>query len=78
MKDKIKRITEFYGIEEKKAEKEIEKINSLRANHYRYYTEKEWANHANYDICINSDFLGVEKAADLICDLVKEKEKILI
>lgn len=77
MKDKIKRTTEFYGIDEKKAEKEIEKINSLRANHYKYYTEKDWVDHKNYDICINSDFLGVEKAADLICDLVKEKEKIL-
>ena len=52
------------------AEKEINKINKLRANHYKYYTDKEWQDFDNYDICINSDALGVEKAADLICQMV--------
>ena len=35
----------------------------------------EWNNNSNYDICINSDDLGVEKAADLICKMVEDKEK---
>lgn len=73
MENKIKRATQFYGLSKEKAEKEIKAINKLRANHYKYYTEREWNNHENYDICINSDELGVEKAADLICDMVKEK-----
>ena len=77
MEGKIKRTTEIYGLEKKKAEKEINRINKLRANHYKYYTGKEWSDLANYDICINSDNLGVEKAADLICDIVMEKEKVL-
>ena len=72
MKDKIKRATEFYGLNKEKAEKEIKRIDKLRANHYKYYTEKEWSNHSNYDVCINSDTLGVEKTADLICEIVKE------
>ncbi len=76
MDDKIKRATEIYGLEKAKAEKEIKRINKLRANHYKYYTEKEWDNHANYDICINSDTLGVEKSAQLICEMVKEKNVI--
>ena len=75
MENKIKRATEFYGLEKEKAEKEIKRINKLRANHYKHYTEQEWDDHTNYDICINSDELGVEKAADLICDMVKEKVK---
>lgn len=73
-KDKMKRVTEIYGLEEEKAEKEINKINKLRANHYKYYTEKEWSDPRNYDICINSDTLGVEKVSDLICEIVKEKQ----
>ena len=73
-KDKMKRVTEIYGLEEEKAEKEINKINKLRANHYKYYTEKEWSDPRNYDICINSDTLGVEKVSDLICEMVKEKQ----
>ena len=71
MEDKIKRATEIYGFDKEKAEKEIKRIDKLRANHYKYYTEKQWDNHANYDICINSDTLGVEKSADIICEMVK-------
>ena len=69
--------TEIYGFNKNKAEKEIKRIDKLRANHYKHYTEKEWDNHSNYDICINSDTLGVEKSAELICEIVKEKEKML-
>ncbi len=78
MEDKIKRTTEIYGLSKDKAKKEINRINKLRANHYKYYTEKEWANHENYDICINSDTLGVEKSAELICKMIEEKEKVII
>ena len=77
MDDKIKRATEIYGFDKEKAEREIKRIDKLRANHYKYYTEKEWNNHSNYDICINSDTFGVEKASDLICEMVKEKELLL-
>ena len=77
MEDKIKRAVEFYGLTEAKAKKEINRINKLRANHYEHYTEKKWDNHDNYDICINSDCLGVEQSADLICKIVEEKEKIM-
>ena len=73
MDDKIERATKFYGFDKEKAEKEIKTIDKLRANHYKYYTEKEWDNYSNYDICINSDTLGVERAADLICEMAKEK-----
>ena len=73
MEDKIKRATQIYGYEENKAKKEIERIDKLRANHYKHYIDKDWKDFSNYDICINSDLLGVEKSADVICDMVKEK-----
>ena len=72
---KIKRATEYYGLSKASAEKEIRRIDKLRANHYKYYTETEWKDFDNYDICINSDALGVENAADMICGLI-EKEKV--
>ena len=73
MEDKMKRVKEIYGIEN--AKKEIQKVNKLRANHYKHYTDREWSNNENYDISVNSETLGVEKTADLICEMVKEKEK---
>jgi len=77
MEDKINRATTYYGMDKAKAEKEIKRIDKLRANHYKYYTEKDWNNHSNYDICINSDAFGVEKSADLICELVESKLEIV-
>ena len=54
-------------------EPEIKRINKLRSNHYKYYTGNVWGNVNNYDLCINSDLLGVEKTAEVICDFVREK-----
>ena len=71
--NKIKRATEFYGLDKTNAKKEIRKINKLRANHYKHYTEKNWNDPSNYDICINSDILGVEKTSDLICEMIEQK-----
>ena len=71
MKDKIERATKFYKLDSKEAEKEIKRINRLRENHYKYYTGNEWKSPENYDLCINSDALGVEKTADLICNMVE-------
>ena len=71
--NKIKRVTKIYGLNEEKAKKEIKRIDKLRANHYKYYTEREWKDNSNYDICINSDTLGVEKSADLICGIIERR-----
>ena len=74
MEDKINRAVKYYGMDKKKAEKEIARIDKLRGNHYKYYTSKEWKDFSNYDICINSDKVGVEKAADLIIDMASQLE----
>ncbi len=76
LEDKVKRATKFYDLDEQKAKKEIKRIDKLRANHYKYYTQEKWDDSSNYDICINSDAFGVEKTADLICEMVKEKELV--
>lgn len=72
MKNKIKRATKYYKLNKKTAEKEINKINKLRSNHYKHYTGETWNNPENYDLCINSDTLGVEDTAELICKLINK------
>ena len=59
-----------------KAKKEIKRIDKQRANHYKHYTGKEWKDSDNYDICINSDTFGVEKSAEIICDMLKSKTRV--
>ena len=73
--NRIKRATEVYGLKKDTAEKEICKIDKLRANHCKHYTDGAWSDSNYYDICINSDALGLEKTADLICEMAKEEVK---
>lgn len=70
MEDKIKRAVTYYGLDTKKADKAIHKNDRDRALHYKHYTDQEWADKANYDICINSGLLGVEETADIICQMI--------
>ncbi len=77
MEDKINRATKFYKLDKEKAQKEITRVDKLRANHYKYYAQKKWNDHLNYDICINTATLGVEKSAELVCDVIKPKEALL-
>ena len=71
--DKVKRATKYYGLEEKTALKQIKKINNERARHYKYYTNKNWYDFNNYDIALNVDTLGVENAAKLIEEYIKNR-----
>ncbi len=70
--DKVKRAVKYYSLEEDKALKEINKINSERAKHYKYYTNRDWYDFANYDIALNVDYLGVEKTAELLEQVIRE------
>ena len=71
--DKVKRATKYYGLEEKTALKQIQKINNERARHYKYYTNKNWYDFDNYDIALNVDTLGVENTAKLIEEYIKNR-----
>ncbi len=71
--NKIKRVVNYYNIDSKDVKKKIDKINKLRENHYKYYTDSYWKGSNNYDIMINSDVVGFEKASNLICELIKNK-----
>ncbi|MCM1060995.1 MAG: MATE family efflux transporter [Eubacterium sp.] len=73
MPDKVKRAVAYYGLDKDKAEKEIRKNDKERAIHYKHYTNRDWTDKSNYDICMNSDFLGVEKTAEIICEMINER-----
>ena len=60
----------------KESRKEIIRIDKLRENHYKYYTDKNGRTFLITIFCINSDKVGVEKAADLIVEMAKDLESI--
>lgn len=76
-KDKVLRAVKYYGLDKKTAIKEIDKVNKERAKHYKYYTNQEWGKLENYDFAFDSDYLGVERTAEIIKDIIMEKYKVL-
>lgn len=72
---KVERAVKYYGLDKKKALKEINKINKQRAKHYKMYTDLVWNDPSNYDLCLNSDVLGVEETAKIIVNMVNNKNK---
>lgn len=55
-----------------KALDEVKKTDKYRANHYDYYTERVWGAKENYNLCLNSGLLGIDKCVELITDAVKD------
>ena len=70
--DRVKRIAELYGIDEKAAATLIKKTDKKRANYYNFYTSKTWGVAENYDLCINSSSLGIDGSTETIKHFVEK------
>lgn len=67
----VKNVVDLYGMMPSEAKKTIEKIDKSRAAYYKYYTDKNWYDVSNYDLCINTSDIGFEGAVDVIVDYIK-------
>lgn len=74
--DRVKRIMEYEGISEQKAEKLIYKNDKNREKYYNFFTNKKWGNSSSYDVCINSSMFGIDKTVDVLFNIIKEKLEI--
>jgi len=68
------RIVRLYGESEKSPETRLSEKDKRRKRNYQHYTGRTWGAAENYDICINTAAIGVEKAAELIVSLIQESE----
>ena len=74
MDDRVKRITEVYGLSMTNAEKEIQKQDKRRNNYYYFYTHNKPGIAANYDLCINSGIVGIDAAVAVIKAYVEARD----
>lgn len=68
---RTKRIMEREGIDEKSARKKVLRADKERAAYYNQFDGNNWGYASTYDLCINTETFGDEKAAELIVKLVK-------
>lgn len=72
---RVKRIAKLRQCSEQEAHKVIEYGDKQRSEYYNYYTGKRWGDSSSYDMCINSDVLGVDLTVDFIENIIRQKIK---
>ena len=65
------RIVRLYGESEKAATVRLQEKDKRRRVNYQHYTGRTWGMAQNYDLCLDSSTIGVEKCADIVVELVK-------
>lgn len=60
------RIVRLYGESEKSPEARLQEKDKRRKVNYHHYTGGTWGTATNYDLCLNSGVIGIEKCVDLI------------
>ena len=73
MDSKIKRCREngvnVAKMSDKELRKQIQDIDEHRKAYYEFYTGKRWSDRLNYDVCVNSSGVSLEKLAKCIAIL---------
>ncbi len=65
------RIVRLYGESEKSPSARLQEKDRRRQINYQHYTGQIWGNANNYDLCLNSATIGLEKCVDIIVEQCK-------
>lgn len=66
---RIQRIVKLRTVGEKEAANICKKMDKQRSLYYNYFTDKKWSDASNYDMVLNSTYLGIDHCVDAIASL---------
>ncbi|MBQ9911849.1 MAG: cytidylate kinase-like family protein [Firmicutes bacterium] len=69
MEKRAERIVKEYGEREETPEQRLKDKDKRRAAYHRFYTDMKWGQAQNYDICLDSGELGLDKCIDILVQL---------
>jgi cytidylate kinase len=69
---RAKRVIDNYGETEEKIENRLRDKDARRRVFYRSFAMREWGAIENYNLMLDSGVIGLEKCADIICNIVKD------
>ncbi|MCI8348341.1 MAG: cytidylate kinase-like family protein [Firmicutes bacterium] len=72
----IERVKEHDGVDDEEAKRLIEKTDRARAQYHKYYTNMEWNDARNYDLCLNTSRMTIEQCIKVIVEYLKIMEEI--
>ena len=74
----IENVKEYNGVDDAEAKALIAKINKERAQYHRHFTNMEWNDARNYDVCLNTSKVSFEECVKIIVnylDIIKGIDK---
>lgn len=72
---RAKRVMEALNLTQPKARDRVMKTDKQRRTYYNYYASKDWGVMSNYDLCLNTEKIGIDAAAELVISFAKSKLK---
>ena len=75
MQFRAKRVIENYGETDVKIEDRLKDKDLRRRVFYRSFTMREWGAIENYNLVLDSGYIGLEKCADIVCQVARSDEE---
>ena len=72
---RAKRVSEREGISIKEATAKLNRMDKARASYHNYHAETKWGASDSYELCINSEKLTADEAAELIIKYIGMRNK---
>ena len=73
MEARVARVMRRNNLNESEAKARIARVDKNRASYYRYFTDENWGQARNYDLCLNSGNLNAEGAVSIIRRFVEAR-----
>ena len=71
LEERVKRVSERLGISPEEARTRIGRQDRTRETYYNFFTFGNWGVASNYDLCLDSSLLGIEKTAEFIVEFCR-------
>lgn len=71
---RVKRVSGRDHLTDQESLKKIVKVDKERSAYYNQHSGKEWGAASSYDLCIDTDKLGIEGTVEMIAAAVKKSE----
>ncbi len=72
---RAKHIVELYGESDKKPLTRVHEQDKRRRVNYEHYTGRVWGMSDNYDVCLKSSLLGMDRCAEIILNIIEDSKK---
>ena len=61
------------GLRAEEARRKVNEMNARREDYVKRHWKREWRDLSNYHLCVNTAWLGIDGAAELVTRMAKEK-----